>query len=83
MFIIKWLKPNNEVYYRYSKFSPMFYTIGSKNQYNHEILDINFIYDNKVWSYEEYIDRAYFEENRIKNKLLDKVVNKLIMLNKH
>lgn len=74
MFIVKWLKPNGDIYYRYYKSLYGAHTdeypyigymyIGYKNGFDHEIIDINFVYNNKVWTYEEYSKRTCFESKK-------------------
>lgn len=74
MFIIKYFRPDNSYYYTYSKYLHTYQKIGYKNQFGHEIVDINFICNNKVWSYEDYITFRCFESRNIKNEILDKII---------
>lgn len=75
MFIIKYFRPDNSYYYLYSRYLHAHQKIGYINQFNHEIIDINFIDKNKVWSYEEYITRECFKKKDIKNDIIDKIIN--------
>lgn len=67
MFIIKWLSPKLQIYYKYSNYLHHYQTIGYVNQFGHEILDINFVYNNRVWTYEEYINRKCFKKHGLEN----------------
>lgn len=94
MFIIKWINLNkNQIYYTYP--SSLFgahcdvypymcdYYIGYVNYHGHEILDINYVFNNKVWTYEDYKSRICFAgKKKIKNIILDNVINLLTKLNK-
>lgn len=75
MFIIKYFRPDNSYYYVYSRYLHAHQKIGYINQFNHEIIDINFIYKNKVWSYEEYNTGKCFECKNTKNDIIDKIIN--------
>jgi len=94
MFIIKWVNLNKkQIFYTYTK--TLFgahcdewpymcqYYIGYVNYHNHEILDINYIFGNKIWSYEDYKSGICFEKpKKIKNIILDNIISLLTRLNK-
>lgn len=76
MFIINWLRPNNTYYYKYSQYFHFYQNIGYQNQYGHEIIDINFIYNVKVWSYNEYFERICFKTELGLKGLLKSLLDK-------
>ncbi len=77
MFIIKWVTPKQDVYYKCVKnILCTELKIGYVNQFGHEIIDINYIYNNRVWTYDEYLHGLYHKKNNVFFKLVH-TLNKL------
>lgn len=82
MFIVKWLKPNKEIYYRYyqdlygahtDEYPYIGYMyVGYKNGFDHEIIDINYLYNDKIWTYEEYLKREFLNNKKGLKRFLKK-----------
>lgn len=82
MFIIKYYSPNKGIYYKVNKSLFGARTdvypyvgncyIGYVNSQGHEILDINYLYEGKIYTFEEYQRGLHFQKKK-GNKLKDKI----------
>lgn len=83
MFIIKYYNEKKGIYYKYVKnlyganlneypYIGSYY-VGYVNSHGHEILDINYIYEGKIYTFDEYQKGLHFSNKKI-NNLKDKIL---------